>query len=232
MTVVDDEQSGEAVGLAADAGFELRLHESTAWRPPCGALVARHGPAGRRGSRLVGLPRTFRSHRATSRPPPGSMRASRPGWWWLGWLPSRLLAPTTPGSSASARRSSVESCSAPFGLFGALAIFAYVFKLIVPRGFVAIALPVGLVLLVIERFVVRKWIQRQRVRGRLQHRVVVVGNHSAAQTLADQVRREPLRRVCHRRCLPAGRGGSSTGHRPPGAWWARRHTGRGEAGGG
>ena len=74
---------------------------------------------------------------------------------------------------------------ASFAVFGALAILTFVFKLIVPRGFVAIALPVGLVLLVVERFAVRKWVQRSRMSGRLQHRVVVVGNHAAAEALAE-----------------------------------------------
>ena len=77
-------------------------------------------------------------------------------------------------------------------VFVTVAVFAYSFRFVVPRGFVAIALPVGLGLLVLGRFLVRKWIQRQRLSGHLQHRVVVIGNHLAAQTLADQVRREPF----------------------------------------
>ncbi len=94
---------------------------------------------------------------------------------------------------------------ASFAVFGALAILTFIFKLIVPRGFVAIALPVGLVLLVFERFAVRKWVQRSRVSGRLQHRVIVVGNHVAAEGLADQIRSEPYAGFAVvGACLPVG----------------------------
>jgi exopolysaccharide biosynthesis polyprenyl glycosylphosphotransferase len=80
---------------------------------------------------------------------------------------------------------------ATFALFGALAIIAYTFKLTVPRGFVAVALPVGLLLLLLGRAAVRRGIQRSRRGGRLQHRVVVVGNRLDAQQLVAQVAREP-----------------------------------------
>lgn len=78
-----------------------------------------------------------------------------------------------------------------FLVFGVIAVVGYTFRYFVPRAFVAIALPLGLLFLVVGRLWARKWLQRQRLGGRLQHRVVVVGNHWTAHTLAEQVRREP-----------------------------------------
>jgi exopolysaccharide biosynthesis polyprenyl glycosylphosphotransferase len=81
---------------------------------------------------------------------------------------------------------------ASFVLFGAVAITSYVFKLTLSRGFVAVAMPLGAALLLVERLVTRRWLQGQRRRGRLTHRVVVVGSAAGVEQLAEQVRREPL----------------------------------------
>jgi exopolysaccharide biosynthesis polyprenyl glycosylphosphotransferase len=77
-------------------------------------------------------------------------------------------------------------------VFGVVAVVGYSFQYEVPRVFVAIALPLGLALLALGRLCARKWIQRQRKAGRLQHRVVAIGDHEAAQVLADQVHGEPF----------------------------------------
>ena len=75
--------------------------------------------------------------------------------------------------------------------FGTLAIVSYGFKLQLPRSFVAIALPLGLVLLLFGRYTARQWLIRRRARGLLLHRVVAVGDEAAVEHLRTQLHREP-----------------------------------------
>jgi exopolysaccharide biosynthesis polyprenyl glycosylphosphotransferase len=80
---------------------------------------------------------------------------------------------------------------ATFRVFGAIAIASYVFKAEIARGYVAVAMPVGLLLLLLFRFGMRRWIQHQRRRGLLQHRVVVIGDRRRVAELVAQFRLEP-----------------------------------------
>ena len=80
---------------------------------------------------------------------------------------------------------------ATFLVFSAIAIASYVVKLELARGFVALAFPIGLVLLLAGRFSVRQWLVRQRRAGRLCHRVVVVGERAWVCDFVAQLRQEP-----------------------------------------
>lgn len=80
---------------------------------------------------------------------------------------------------------------ASFLTFGVVAIASYAVRAPLSRGFVAGALPLGLSMLMIGRFVSRRWLVRQRLRGRAQHRVLAVGSDAAAEHLDLQLRREP-----------------------------------------
>ncbi len=75
--------------------------------------------------------------------------------------------------------------------FGTIAVVSYIFKLEIARGFVAVALPAGLVLLLLVRFLARRWLQRRRHRGQFLHRVVVVGDRRRVADLVAQLRLEP-----------------------------------------
>jgi FlaA1/EpsC-like NDP-sugar epimerase len=76
-------------------------------------------------------------------------------------------------------------------LFSALAIGSYLLKFELARGFVALALPVGLVLLLAGRFTLRQWIRHERAAGKLCHRVLVVGESGLVADFAEQLRAEP-----------------------------------------
>jgi len=76
-------------------------------------------------------------------------------------------------------------------VFATIAVISYVFKLEVARGFVAVAIPAGLVLLLVARRIARQWLHVQRRRGRFQHRVIVVGDRWRVAELVAQLRREP-----------------------------------------
>jgi exopolysaccharide biosynthesis polyprenyl glycosylphosphotransferase len=75
-------------------------------------------------------------------------------------------------------------------LWAAVAIGCYAAKLQVARGFVVVALPLGLMLLLTGRAVARRALVAARSRGLSLHRVVVVGDRRAVAGLAAELRRE------------------------------------------
>jgi exopolysaccharide biosynthesis polyprenyl glycosylphosphotransferase len=77
-----------------------------------------------------------------------------------------------------------------FHLWAVVAIGCYGAKLQVARGFVLVALPLGLLLLLSGRVVARRVLVAARRRGMSMHRVVVVGDRRSVVTLAGQLRRE------------------------------------------
>jgi exopolysaccharide biosynthesis polyprenyl glycosylphosphotransferase len=76
-------------------------------------------------------------------------------------------------------------------LFGTVAVASYLLKLEVARGYVAVALPIGLMSLLVTRRLWRKWLIKQRSEGRFVSTVVVVGSHSAAAAMAKEFERVP-----------------------------------------
>ncbi|HAS08096.1 MAG TPA: polyprenyl glycosylphosphotransferase, partial [Actinobacteria bacterium] len=78
--------------------------------------------------------------------------------------------------------------SATFRTFGAVAIVSYLLKLEVARGFVAVALPLGFILLVIVRFAFRLRLQSTRRQGFNLNRVLAVGDAEGVADLAAQMR--------------------------------------------
>jgi exopolysaccharide biosynthesis polyprenyl glycosylphosphotransferase len=59
------------------------------------------------------------------------------------------------------------------------------------RGYLAVALPLGLLLLMLSRRLWRRWLLLQRTRGRLISTVLVVGSHSTATTMANTFEQSP-----------------------------------------
>lgn len=80
---------------------------------------------------------------------------------------------------------------ATFFAFGVLAIVLVLLRWQVARGFLAVALPLGLVLLVLERLLVRRWMVVQRSRGKLVDGVVVVGSPQEVRYVATGIARNP-----------------------------------------
>lgn len=66
--------------------------------------------------------------------------------------------------------------SATLRVFAVVALFSYAFRLQIARGYVLIALPVGLVGLLVARWLWRRWLGVHRSRGHLTHDVLVVGD--------------------------------------------------------
>mgnify|MGYP005810170653 CR=1 FL=1 len=80
---------------------------------------------------------------------------------------------------------------ATLGTFSALAILSYALKLEIARGFVLLALPLGLAALVVAHWLWRRWLCRRRAAGQLLHRVLVVGDHQALTHLIATLDRSP-----------------------------------------
>ena len=62
-------------------------------------------------------------------------------------------------------------------LFGVVTIVSYVLRLDVARGYVAMALPAGMIGLLLSRWVWRKWLTLHRKHGQMSGSVLVVGVH-------------------------------------------------------
>ncbi|MBC7517330.1 MAG: sugar transferase [Microbacteriaceae bacterium] len=92
-------------------------------------------------------------------------------------------------------------------LFGLIAIAAFLLKLELARGYVLLALPVGLVFLLISRWIWRQWLAAQRQLGRFTSTVLLVGSAESVGHVADVLRRqvEAGYRVVGA-CLPDGHG--------------------------
>jgi exopolysaccharide biosynthesis polyprenyl glycosylphosphotransferase len=67
--------------------------------------------------------------------------------------------------------------AASFQLFGVVTIVSYLLRLEVARGFVAIAMPAGMVGLILARRYWRTWLRLHRAQGLMSGAVLVVGDH-------------------------------------------------------
>ncbi|MQY24839.1 sugar transferase [Nocardia aurantia] len=81
--------------------------------------------------------------------------------------------------------------SATMTLFGLIAILSLVFHLDIARGYLAIALPLGLVGLTAQRWWWRHWLTKRRLVGDCGIRVLVVGSRDAASAMIAAFSRDP-----------------------------------------
>ena len=75
--------------------------------------------------------------------------------------------------------------TASLRLFAVLAIVSYVLRLDVARGYVAVAMPAGMIGLLLSRWLWRKWLTLHRVQGLMSGSVLVVGEN---EHLVDLIR--------------------------------------------
>lgn len=96
---------------------------------------------------------------------------------------------------------------ATFKLFGLVAIVAFLLQLDLARGFIITAFPVGLVGLLISRWIWRQWLSDQRKRGRFVARALLVGSRASASAIARELARQPTAGYkVVAACVPDGRG--------------------------
>lgn len=82
--------------------------------------------------------------------------------------------------------------SASFWTFGAVAIVTLLLRLEVARGYLAVALPVGLLGLLASRSLWRSELARARMRGEMQNSVVAIGSRRDVEVLACELTKNPV----------------------------------------
>ncbi|TDL46275.1 sugar transferase [Microbacterium oleivorans] len=110
----------------------------------------------------------------------------------LVWMLTLSLADTRDhrvigaGSAEYARltRSSVT-------LFGIIAIVAFLTQIEVARGFLLLSLPLGILILLFERWLWRQWLIAQRRSGAYSARVLLVGSRRSVVDIAHELLRTP-----------------------------------------
>jgi exopolysaccharide biosynthesis polyprenyl glycosylphosphotransferase len=109
--------------------------------------------------------------------------------WLLALSIIRSRSPRVIGSGAEEYR---RVLLATLAVFGGVAIISMLFKLEIARGYLMIALPTGIVLLIFIRWVARRVVVRARHKhGRCITRVLIVGNAPAVCDLTKSLAREP-----------------------------------------
>lgn len=76
-------------------------------------------------------------------------------------------------------------------LFGALAIAMVFVRFDVVRGYFAVALPLGLLLLTGSRWLWRRWLNQKRAEGKYLSRVVVIGDRPDVEYVINQIQKNP-----------------------------------------
>jgi len=98
--------------------------------------------------------------------------------------------------------------------FGAIAIVSMLLKLDIARGYLAIALPLGLLGLTLNRRLARRLVVALRRRGQMLNAVLAVGELESVRALAESVARHPEDGyTVVAACIP-GRGGDRVTHLP------------------
>jgi exopolysaccharide biosynthesis polyprenyl glycosylphosphotransferase len=80
---------------------------------------------------------------------------------------------------------------ASWWLMAVIAVIAYTFRIQFARGYVALVLPIGTLLLLAGRYAQRKLLHHRRKQGQFQHRVLAVGSQEAIEELSAELHAEP-----------------------------------------
>jgi exopolysaccharide biosynthesis polyprenyl glycosylphosphotransferase len=90
-------------------------------------------------------------------------------------------------------------------LFGLVAIVSFLFQIEFARGYILIAFPLGLGVLVLSRWIWRIWLGAQRLDGKYTSRVLLVGSKDSAEHLARELARLPAAGyLVVGACIPGG----------------------------
>jgi exopolysaccharide biosynthesis polyprenyl glycosylphosphotransferase len=129
-------------------------------------------------------------------------------WMWsLSLIDSRSDRAIGTGSTEYIRIISVS-----LRLFGIIAILAFLLRVDVARGYLLISFPLGVLALLLERWLWRKWLVAKRARGEYSARVVLVGSENSVAHISAALRRSPSAGyLVVGACVPAGVPGRTVG---------------------
>ncbi len=97
--------------------------------------------------------------------------------------------------------------SVTWRVFAAVAVVSYMLRMDIGRGYLAVAFPLGLALILLGRFLWRQWLHRKRARGAMLSRVLVVGHrHKVAELVRELHRRSGAGFGVVGACLQPGEG--------------------------
>lgn len=190
LTLVGNMQVGSTKAAVAE-GYPSAVLERRSWQQRyainllvtdtivvcCGVLLAqyvRFGPAP--------APSGFLTHYGT----PSSVLLT------LSWLSAlavlRSRSPRVVGTGIGEYRRVV---AASFWTFGAIAIAELLLKLEIARGYLAVALPVGVLGLVLSRYIWREHVARKRLQGEYRTAVLAIGEVDVVANLASELAHNP-----------------------------------------
>ncbi len=110
----------------------------------------------------------------------------------IGWMAALSLT-----DSRTARVLGVDAteyrrvADASLRIFGLIAIIALLVKIDLARGYLLISLPIGVCLLVLGRWMWRRWLIHQRRLGLYSRRVVLLGSSTSIEQVARDLQRFP-----------------------------------------
>ena len=97
-------------------------------------------------------------------------------------------------------------------LFGVVAIFAYLFKVDIARGYILMTFPLGLAVLLLTRWLWRQWLIAKRSQGAFSDRVLLLGSLDSVVAIARDLMR--ARGTGYRIVGAVAPGAHSTAHLP------------------
>lgn len=80
---------------------------------------------------------------------------------------------------------------ATFRMFAILAATAFLLQIQLARGYVLLATPLGLVLLLLGRWLWRQWLVSERAHGRYMSRAIIVGSLSSTMHIGKKIEKNP-----------------------------------------
>ncbi|MEV7692882.1 sugar transferase [Microbacterium sp. NPDC089189] len=104
----------------------------------------------------------------------------------LSWVDSRSHRVIGTGATEY-----VRVADASLRVFGAVAIVAFLTRIEVARGFLLISLPLGILILLLVRWLWRQWLVAKRAGGEFAARVLLVGSLDSVSQIARELQRNP-----------------------------------------
>ncbi|GAA1859972.1 sugar transferase [Myceligenerans crystallogenes] len=100
-----------------------------------------------------------------------------------------LAGSRRPEVLGSGREEYVRAARASLALFGLVAVICFLAKFDLARSYVAVTLPVGLVLVLLGRWLLQRRLHEMRRRGECRRRTVLAGSHEAVRDLGRRIER-------------------------------------------